>query len=161
MASSLPMKDQDVSKTAQELFQEQTKAQRLSKPLPASSSQIRTSSQAPCCLSDSKKKRIAQQVSGEWTEEATHTEQITVPIDRRIIADLAPKRVQRLHLKGPRAALKEMVRLEAGSRQKMGKVSKGLEVSQGESVKSSQDQLWRDLLKTQEERVFQIDRAIK
>jgi hypothetical protein len=151
------MKDKDVSKAVQGLIREQEKASGRPKPLPASSSQIRTLPQAPHGFVNSKKKKDP----GAWTVQASDKEPIAMPKACKAAADLASNRVQRLHVKGPNDTLKEMARSQEGASQKMGKVSKKTEPTQKEGVATDQDQLWRDLLKAKEERLFQIDCAIQ
>jgi len=153
------MKDQDVSKTARESLQGQQGEGSIPKPLPASSSQIRVPSLTPKNQSHSKQ-RAAKRVR-KWTEEPAHQEPIALFPTTSSEVDLTSKRVQRIHLKKPRDALQEMVRLQEAAGRKMGKISDKTQHTHNENVATDQDQLWRDLLKVQEERLFQIDRTIK
>lgn len=106
------MKDQDVSKTAQNSVQGKKEQTCSLKDMSTCTSQIRVPTlvlKRPTLL---KQKGMEKHVAGERTAEASRTQQIAVPTASSDGGDLVPKRVHRLHIKKPRDTLEEMVRLQ-------------------------------------------------
>ena len=142
----------NISETAQASLGD--KIEYPTKALPAQSAQIRIPTQRPIPQLNHHIKRETEQVSKEWSEEVSHADQLSfhLPPTSAPAGDLAPKRIQRFHQKKTLAVLKKMAELHgAASGQVDHKVTSPLGIE-------SQDELWRDMIKPQVERKFQIDR---
>lgn len=147
------MQDQDLTQTAQAALQ-------------------KTPAPSPACLSQCAQIRVpaltpkpAVHKKTRRSHTLTHVENNNIPLplpSTPASDDLAPKRVQRLHLKKPQDKLQEMVQLQERTHQPLThKRIKAARSNQPKTSGSHSDQLWYDLAKVQEERLFQIDRTIK
>ena len=149
----------NISETAQASLGD--KKEYPTKALPAHSAQIRIPSQRPIPQLNHHVKRETEQVSKEWSEEVSHTDQVSfhLPPTSAPAADLAPKRIQRFHQKKTLAVLKKMAELhEAASLQVDHKVMVAHESNGEQKQQQAQEELWRDMIKPHVERKFQIDR---
>ncbi len=128
------------------------------KVLPAGA-QIRIPTQRPVPQLKTRIKKTTEQVSKEWTAEASHTDRLSsqLPSAPDAASKLAPKRIQRFHQKKTSSLLKKMAELHDQASQKIDhKVV--AESSSRQKLEKAQDELWRDMMKPQVERHFQIDR---
>jgi len=151
------MKDQDVTQTACEALQKNQLSPPPSLPLPSQCVQIRVPALTPKPSTHKKIRRrhILKPVDHNNTP-------LLLPSTSPPSEDLAPTRVQRLHLKKPQDKLQEMVELQGKTAEPLSqKRVKSAHTNQQKTDSSSSDQLWYDLAKAQEERLFQIDRTIK
>jgi hypothetical protein len=146
------MKNNNISQTALASLDENRKQSRAYKALPSSTSRV--PSQRPAPQTFSKKQRKTEQVTKEWTSEATHADkfssQLPAPLDQA--GDLSPKKIQRFHIKKTRAVLQKMKELHEKAQKS---VTNQVSVSE-QPLENGQDELWRDMMKPHEERHFRI-----
>ena len=141
------------------------------KSLPASGSQTRSyaaPSRVPQRLptqpaSTHKGPRKADVVSKEWNSEVRHTSDFSSQIDSYEFpgSHLIPERVHRWNIKNYSAMVKKMKDQPKPKEQEMtSKVSQIKSAAEAQVIHEDkkQDELWRDMMKTQEERQFQITR---
>lgn len=130
-----------------------------SKALPATSAQIRIPTQRPVPHLNHHIQRETKQVTKEWTTEVSHTDTLSPQLTTapKKSADLAPKRIQRLHIKKMSTLLRKMAELHETSRKKVSQKVSVVDESQ-KKLEHKQDELWRDMMKPHEERQYQIGR---
>jgi len=151
------MKDQDVAQTVQVALQKHQQPSESSQPLPTQCAQIRVSSLTPKPPVGRKERQPRT-----LTCVASNASSRPLPTASLTCEDLAPTRVQRLHLKNPQDKLQEMVQLQEKANQPLNqKRVKTAPTGKAKVNGSNNDQLWYDLSKAKEERLFQIDRTIQ
>jgi len=124
-----------------------------------SSSKISPNSQ----FSTKNQQRQTAIISQDWSKEAKHTSEYSAQFEPNLSpgAHLIPKRVHRWNLKNYAAIVGKMKALAKSKSTEMPtKVSlvKSSKAAQSEKKDKASDDLWRDLMKTNEERNFQIGR---
>ncbi len=111
----------------------------------------------------SKVQRKTAVVSKEWSPEVKHTSELSSQLDSQYLpgAHLIPTRVHRWTIKNYATIVRKIKsQIKAKEQEMTAKVS---HLTSSEEEKQSheqqkQDELWRDMMKTQEERQYQITR---
>jgi hypothetical protein len=148
-----------ISETAQSSLEAASKdaEEHPTQKLPVTSAQIRVSAQRPLPQLNSHVKREMHQVTKEWTSEVLHTDQLCPSCKPTTQAKqkLSPQRIQRFHQKKTRSLLKQMAEMH-----ELAIRNEGLQMVTETNLpqKRPEDELWRDMIKPREERLFQIDR---
>lgn len=129
------------------------------KALPATSAQIRVPTQRPAVQLNNKIKRQTKQVTKEWTSEVSHTDSLSSQFASapQKSTELAPKRIQRFHIKKMSSLLRKMVELHEGAGKKVSQKVSVVDESQ-KKPEEKHDELLRDMMKPHEERHYQIGR---
>lgn len=116
-------------------------------------------------LSKKISERKTNQVSSEWNEESkqTHDKGTHIEIDSSPISDLIPARVNRWKIKEYQHIAKKIKALSNPKKEsRQFKIEDLNETSQLlKGKRTSQDELWQEMMKTKEERQFQIGRLTK
>lgn len=118
-------------------------------------------SQVPKALPKRKKDlRHTVAVPTDWNQEVSQTMACSLHLEseRASEANLVPERVKQW--KNPSAIVRKMQRSSSAAAKLPKKISvvSGSEEQKTRQNESNQDELWRDLMKNQEERQFRLDR---
>ena len=152
------MTNKDLSKTVLASL-DKNKQKTASQAISAHRSQIRLPSQRPQPQTDSKKRHnTTQLVTKEWKPEVAHTTEVSSHLSTQPETphDLPPKKIQRFHLKKTKDILQKMKELHEKAKGMGAFVVKN--PKNKAKLEADQDEEWRDLMKSREERHFHIGR---
>lgn len=155
------MGNQHITETAKSLLEKSEKQAREPKNSSPLKSQLRIPTQRPTVHQPLRKQRATQHVTKEWTPEVTHTHEISSNFSStsKNAGSLKTKQIRPFFLKKAKEILQKIKERHTEESCKVGKrISIIHETTAQQKEQSDQNELWKEMIKTHEERHFQIGR---
>lgn len=155
------MSNQHITETAKALLEENKKQVQEPKNSSPLKSQLRIPTQRPTAHQPLQKQRATQHVTKEWTPEVAHTHEISSHFSSttKSAGSLKIKQVRSFPFKKAKEILQKIKEMHTKESCKVGKrISIIHETTAQQKEQSDQNELWKEMIKTHEERHFQIGR---